>query len=692
MALMLVFSQAFSRPYFSFAEDNKYPFDKVNVVDDLSSIDGFDFDLYQTLEQGGISLLNFVEYGYSPYYVNNYALYVYLFNGILFDISVSSLSNTIQFATEYDDDGNAVSYEKFLLIFCNKSDDGLFYKFRVEDSEDKNGNTFFNRVSAEKRIYDFTSIDLVKNGDTNATAFDVGGHFEFTGFGETLSCRKSSSIETIKLDVHNTYYRTESSWKSTAEKNNYQTEVDSVYFSIPNYYLEQYGNLQKITASWYEYTTSPIIVCNDLTKYNALKNYVGVDIGGYSSSVPYSLAFLIFASSQSSSTANEVLTGLSYNIDGVFYLCIDFLGLQIPTFFYNETESTFELNCLDYLLYTANSNLQSENWRNEILVSSSDLENYIRTYKKDGSELLTIDSGTLCKDLFDDSIIRYLNEHSVYGNGWEMLSFNLRDDISHYDGDTHHKLVEFDCGDSFDLLSQRESMTTLDFIKEWFGKILGTKNGYSTEVSQLNNKYILYDTEKTKEIESVFDNYNLVTQSQDIAHDLLINENDVVKFKEFYDVSSLKDETTVLFRFAVSDYYAEQCHNDNNFLLAFENCFFDFDVISLTFSQDGVYKTIPVTSSPIDIINDITPDTQFVIHSFWEKLLAWAIYILAVIIAVIVAFVLVKLLFKTARIENLFVRYLILLLLILLLCGLAFLCINYVLPWLSNKIAFLGGL
>ena len=41
-----------------------------------------------------------------------------------------------------------------------------------------------------------------------------------------------------------------------------------------------------------------------------------------------------------------------------------------------------------------------------------------------------------------------------------------------------------------------------------------------------------------------------------------------------------------------------------------ESVFFDFDIIQLTFNRDGVYTVIPVVSSPMDIVNAITPPVQ----------------------------------------------------------------------------------
>ena len=64
--------------------------------------------------------------------------------------------------------------------------------------------------------------------------------------------------------------------------------------------------------------------------------------------------------------------------------------------------------------------------------------------------------------------------------------------------------------------------------------------------------------------------------------------------------------------------------------MAQESVFFDFDIIQLTFQRDGVYTVIPVVSSPIDIVNDITPPTDHSEDAWWKILIAILILILLV--------------------------------------------------------------
>ena len=86
----------------------------------------------------------------------------------------------------------------------------------------------------------------------------------------------------------------------------------------------------------------------------------------------------------------------------------------------------------------------------------------------------------------------------------------------------------------------------------------------------------------------------------------------------------------IAFRFAVTDYYSAPSviKNYNNgktisgqAYRAKQSVFFDFNVIQLTFNDNGEYTVIPVVSNPIDVINDITSPTDSDKDFDWKKLL-----------------------------------------------------------------------
>ena len=74
--------------------------------------------------------------------------------------------------------------------------------------------------------------------------------------------------------------------------------------------------------------------------------------------------------------------------------------------------------------------------------------------------------------------------------------------------------------------------------------------------------------------------------------------------------------------------------------------FFDFDIIQLTFNRDGAYTVIPVVSSPMDIVNAITPPVQMPDEiPWWQILLAVLLIIVLLIILLPVLPYILKFLF-----------------------------------------------
>ena len=59
----------------------------------------------------------------------------------------------------------------------------------------------------------------------------------------------------------------------------------------------------------------------------------------------------------------------------------------------------------------------------------------------------------------------------------------------------------------------------------------------------------------------------------------------------------------------------------------------DFDIIQLTFNKDGDYTVIPVVSSPIDIVNDVTPPTNISDGlEWWQVILAIVLVVLLLVL------------------------------------------------------------
>ena len=99
-----------------------------------------------------------------------------------------------------------------------------------------------------------------------------------------------------------------------------------------------------------------------------------------------------------------------------------------------------------------------------------------------------------------------------------------------------------------------------------------------------------------------------------------VNPDEAASILEYCLATLENGARPVLFRFAVTDYYASTAYFDwehNPFFtnadgyVAQETVFLDFDIISLTFrAESGVETVIACVADPMDIINGLTPPTD----------------------------------------------------------------------------------
>ena len=566
--------------------DISNPFDNTNVLDDLRSSEEFDILKYPFTESKNIQIINFVEYCYSfrANMRNNYGLYVYIYNPKGLNLDTGN-ANFIQMAVSYDENGNPTDYEKFGLKYLSKAEESnyknLFYKFKVIDREIK-GITFFDRVNSNERRYDVSGIELLTYGKNFATEYKVAGSYRFTGYAKgygsdenaesTLSC-KVKELETITLKTHSTYYRTGEYVKE------HRHDLTSVYFSVPNRFFDTYGALQRIKAEWYEYQTTPIVITSNNTVYDLLYPYLGVD-----SRTTNEIPIQIYTGYQQMVGANG-----HYDKYDWAYNC-------------NYTDAVnFRCDELFYLFSTEGKSISEYTLSSERIKQY--VENYTKTYKKGR---IAVPGKNISADLFENGLSEERTSVSCVG------------------GNIHHKLMDFDAGDTFDMLNYIDSNSGW---RRFFAGLFGlSPRELDVSYKGLSPIRIVTDNDMAK---------------ADIAKTLLINgnESELNKFKAFYNAAKRNNETVVLFRFAQTDYMClpVMCYNwqtgknlSGNYgkdtYVVQESVFLNFDVIQLTFNKDGIYTVIPVVNNPVDIYNDIT--LPKVPTDWWKMLLMYILLFL----------------------------------------------------------------
>lgn len=621
-------------------------YDSTNALDDLqsSTIDGEPFDItdYPKNAQGTVQVITFVEYCYSQYEngFGNYALYVYVYNPALLEFATVSTQNKIQISTDfyYENEqgkvGDIKEYGKFSLKFCNASGgeyENLFLKFRIVDDEDIILNA--EREHEEKtgnRYYHISGIELfeIGNSATNAHEYLVNKYYQFSGYAEgygdsekfPFTCDSTGQAEAVELDVRHTFYRSETSSKGKG----YQNQLDSVYFAVPKRLFDTYGELQRIKAEWYEYKTKDIIVTSNDEFASVARSWLGKQTN---------TQFSVGGIPEINKDIGYSLVQDYYNSSGMGYVQGATWGWNI----YGNYVSP-RAKALYYLFQV--DNIEEYDPYADIVsiggVESNQLYEYIKNYDKsyDGGTL-PIKDGTISADLFTDDIDNYRKVDSEYGK--------IQQGYSYYDFDADLDLQH--------LSSWQETDPDFwDNIRNW-----GLWDTIFGDIPEEESRIVA-------PIE-IIEEDDLKGTSEEVSERLLINSGDVQSLRDYYieavtvdpSISDDEEKVVVLFHFATTDYYSapvEIWELGTGFLggdtkisgqayRAWESVFFDFDVIQLTFNDDGEYYVIPAVSDPIDIVNAITPPVDM------DDDIPWWAYVL-VVLAEIVVLLLLRLILCTA--------------------------------------------
>lgn len=633
-----------SAPYVYADTGKELKYDDTNALNDLQSsdIDGEPFDIadYPKNAQGTAQMITFVEYCYSQYEngFGNYALYVYVYNPALVEFATVSTQNKIQISTDfyYDNEqgkvGDVKDYQKFSLKFCNASGGeyaNLFLKFRIVDEE----NIILNaeREHEQKtgnRYYHISGIELFEIGGsaTNARDYLVNKYYQFSGYAEgygdsenfPFTCLSTGQAEAVELDVRHTFYRSETSNKGKG----YQNQLDSVYFAVPKRLFDTYGELQRIKAEWYEYKTKDIVVTSNDEFASVARSWLGKQTN---------TQFSVGGIPEINKDIGYSLVQDYYNSSGMGYVQGATWGWNI----YGNYVSP-RAKALYYLFQV--DNIEEYDPYADIVdiggVESNELYEYIKNYDKSYDRgTLPIKDGTISADLFADDIDDYRKVDSEYGK--------IQQGYSYYDFDADLDLQH--------LASWQETDPDFwDNIRNWglWDTIFGD---------------IPEEESRTVAPIEIVEADDLKGTTKEVSDRLLINANDVQALRDYYNeavtLSSSGDEecVVVLFHFATTDYYSapvEIWELGTGFLggdtkingqayRAWESVFLDFDVIQLTFNNDGEYAVIPAVSSPIDIVNAITPPVDI------DNDIPWWAYVI-VVLAEIVVLLLLRLILCTA--------------------------------------------
>lgn len=538
-------------------------YEQRNVLDDLegSTVDGqaFDFTKWNFDERKDTQLLTFVEFGYSYKSGNwqDFGLYIYVYNPKGLDYVTDSALNKISLRYAGKSTSN---YYKYSLQFLNKSMrggfEGLFYKYKVVLTKAQSAD-ILNIVNSSARVYEVADFELLINGESNATGYTVSKKYTYTGYaegygsaaasGDSLSCT-SEGTTTLQLEVCQTNYRPE----GTNGKSNYtQDSLDSVYFSIPNEIVSEYGGLSAVHATWLNAKTKPIYVTGNETIYNALLELVQEYYGE-----PINLDYCWAANAVQGIEPGEWYGDLYYG--------------DSPKIWNNgvgDPDSSKYLKNLYYLFYAENSNAD------DYVLSGKQLLNYIQNY----------------------SLEFCFNDCEVAGKYSSKL-FEI--------WDNEYTDIEISADDKYSLTNEKLTQSFWDkMFNKWHVESSETFKNINAihKVSETDFKSSVTETCKTLYIsEKDYSDFKSFYDSS------VKNDETVYLFRYFQGEYESRECTEFTYTSAWGVPKAELKKIDTNAFLSQEWVHLDFDIIDVTCTKGNVNTVIGVVASPQDIVPDIT--------------------------------------------------------------------------------------
>ena len=575
-------------------------YDQTTIEQDLASVD---LSVYAKDGNGRHRLIDeagFMEYAYSSdasVAEDYFGIYFYVYNPTGREVSSRTGANVVNMAVAYDTEGEPTEYANCAITILDYTDDHLIYKFKLTNSAGAYDRAKVYAAAHDGvRRYDIAGIQLWFSGDANATDSnsaneEKGRTYRCTGYSKGCGADKDADstlqiaeekLDTISLDVEHTFWRTMTSSLGFGHQN----QLDTVYFTVPDQYFEEYGKLQRIMAEWYEFKLKPEIIMEDAGDlYSGMQEYISVKLPEYGGNY------------------------IGYKNDDIKYSFYAANGAGYPAYMWNgviakgSEDQWYEGNFMDafYILFSTKgedievydpyADIQSQGG-----IMRTEIENYIYSYDRSFENgTVNVKEKAISADLFErdiDESRKVKNERGVVQSGFEG--------ISRYD---------FDIDEDIQTIS-----SWTDNQKNWWES--GLEYGFWKDIPKEEGKAFapIYIPKES----------DFLGTPEAIAERLMCQVSDVENIKSEYNAAKEQNKTFVMFRYAVTDYIAidgtvsygegdwfgqgvESC----DAYIAQQTIFLNFDIIQLTFNDSGDLTVIPVVADPIDIINPITPSVGF---------------------------------------------------------------------------------
>ena len=189
----------------------------------------------------------------------NFELYLYLYNPSRKHIRKNVASNNLSVAVFTSlNDNTQNDYEKRDIVLVDtygdsvENDsitDALILKYRLEF------DSFYD--ASFVRYYRMSDLELLLEGDYNTTAFAVCKEFEFFNDSKNNVNVSIKDLTTLEMDAFHTFYRVDTFGVDC------YTDIQSVYFPVPNDVLKTYGSIYGMNCVWSKSSTNLALVTDN---------------------------------------------------------------------------------------------------------------------------------------------------------------------------------------------------------------------------------------------------------------------------------------------------------------------------------------------------------------------------------------------------------------------------------------------
>lgn len=611
ISLIFVFIIVFSTfPLSVFASEEESSSNDVEVVpEDLSKTDiAYDFQ-YVFAGQYDVSAFTYDSNDTDLHFITALEgetlegikeLYIYIYNPSRIVWHEYSEHNTISISVSSEGDDYSQYRLSFVNDYSSTNDEvlytnGLILKYRVNDVS----------LSGNVRRYKLGEFELLKKGESLPEYSMAAMQYEFSANSLGYVNCIATDLSVIQTEAFHTFYRVKASGESTDIYN----DIRAVYFPVSNNYLEAYGGMAYLEASWKEYSTSNILVTDNQGIVNAFQSELGTSLKDSKYSVLFNQSKLTFGG-LARPNLNCRYYRSAYNVEALS----DWVSFDYGGFYDDDNLLASYKFSRDYFL----SNVQAPTF--------STHEGYPITNVVHAENVIDLMSLLVYgEDLLDyyESKVSWGYPFLSFVNEESEKRFYFETDVEIAGGGTRCSFFEALKNDGvyYNTLSDDEKKTFSNFV----------------EIDTNEVKYIL--------------------TPEQISEKYYVDLDDVADFISNISNDEYEDCSWFMLRYEVTDYKAsgavvldnESGEVIGNSCIASMSLIFDFDFIEVAFGDPkdaSTYCVFPIGMSPTSAMTDIwspsiplldVPDEESLIYKIWkmiEKILAVLTVVLVVALIV----------------------------------------------------------